>query len=192
MVDILLSSDSIDVLGGTPKVNVSLNSGSRGQRGNYILVGSGNPNNPLTYIPTQNVQAYDMFINLNPNDVDYLYLFQYLNWDGEFQWVQLLRLIPNTFLDNYDGIFTSGKMSISIPLISILPLASTGIYQASNFNVQHTLISSLPTASSIKIDGIDFSTMTLNLTLTAVQFNGTSWEDVPDGAGVAHLIVTVV
>jgi hypothetical protein len=192
MVDVLLSSDNIDVLGGTPQVNVNLSSGSRGQRGNYILVGSGNPNNPLTYIPTQTVQTYDMFINLNPNDVDYLYLYQYLNWDGEFQWVQLLRLIPNTFLDNYDGTFVSGKMQISIPLISILPLASSGIYQASNFNVQHTLINSLPTASSIEVDDINLDTMTLNLTLTAVQFNGTAWENVPNGAGVVHLIVTVV
>lgn len=192
MVDILLSSDSIDVLGGTQKVNVSLSSGSRGNRGSYILVGSGNPNDPLTYIPTQNVQTYDMFINLNPNDADYLYLFQYLNWDGEFQWVPLLRLIANTFLDNYDGIFTDGAMPISIPLTSVLPLASVGIYQASNFNVQHTLIDSMPVASSIEVNNIDLDTMTLNMTLRAVRLNVATWEEVPDGPATVHLIVTVV
>lgn len=192
MVDILLASDSIDVLGGSQKVNVSLTSGSKGDRGSYILVGSGNPNDPLTYIPTQKIQTYDMFINLNPNDVDYLYLFQYLNWDGQYQWVQLLRLIPNTFLDNYEGTYAGGAMPISIPLIDILPLSSTGIYQKENFNIQHTVINSLPTASSIQVDSMNLDTMTLNMTLRAVQLNGSTWENVPDGPGTVHLIVTVV
>ena len=78
-------------------------------------------------------------------------------------------------------------MSISIPILSIIPLASSGIYTASNFNVQHTLINSLPTASSIQIDGIDMETMVLNMTLTAAQLDGSTWEDVPDGPGRSGL-----
>lgn len=192
MVDVLVSADQIDVIGGRPRADVTLSSGSKGDRGSYILVGAGNPNDSATYIPIQTPRVYDMFINLSPDTVDYLYLFQYLNQDGVFQWIKLLRLVPNTFLDNYDGTFVDGKMSISIPILSIIPLASSGIYTASNFNVQHTLINSLPTASSIQIDGIDMETMVLNMTLTAAQLDGSTWEDVPDGPGLVHLIVTVV
>lgn len=193
MVDVLLSSDNIDVIGGTPRAEVTLSTGSKGERGSYILVGAGNPNDADTYIPVQTPKVYDMFINISSdNDPDYLYLFQYLSKDGIFQWVKLMRLVPNTFLDNYSGTFASGKMSISIPIIDILPLASSGVYQTSNFNIQHTLINAYPTASSIKIDSLNMLDMTLNMTLTAIQFNGTAWENVPNGAGTVHLIVTVI
>lgn len=191
MVDVLLSSEEIDVLGGASAVNVSLSSGAKGDRGSYILVGAGDPNDSLTYVPVDSPKIYDMFINLSPDSDSYLYLFQYLNQDGVFQWVKLLRLVPNTFLDNYDGTFVDGAMAISIPIISIIPLASSGIYTASNFNVQHTVVSSLPTASSITVDSLNLTTMTLNMTLRAVSYNGTSWSNMT-GAGIVHLIVTVV
>ena len=41
MVDVLVSADQIDVIGGRPRADVTLSSGSKGDRGSYILVGAG-------------------------------------------------------------------------------------------------------------------------------------------------------
>ena len=196
-IDVLLSSDSIDVLGASSKLDVDLSIGATGERGSNIFVGSGKPNlasvsKPLT------PKTYDMFINLEPDDTEYLYLYQYLNVDGEFTWVALLRLIPNTFLTNYMAKFENGSAKIYIPITSVIPLASIGIYRAENFNVQHTIISTDPTASSIFVDGIiiDPISKQLNLEITINAAKSTianpgTWSKLVGDFSV-HLIVTVV
>lgn len=196
-IDVLLSSDSIDVLGASSKLDVDLSIGTIGERGTNIFVGSGNPNLPSVSKPLT-PKTYDMFINLEPDDIEYLYLYQYLNVDGEFTWVALLRLIPNTFLNNYVAEFENGSAKMYIPITSIIPLASIGIYQAENFNVQHTLISSNPIASSIFVDGIIIDPISkqlkLELTINAVQStieDPSTWSKV-SGQFSVHLIVTVV
>lgn len=196
-IDVLLSSDSIDVLGASSKLDVDLSIGAIGERGSNIFVGAGKPNlasvaKPLT------PKTYDMFINLEPDDTEYLYLYQYLNVDGEFTWVALLRLIPNTFLNNHVTQFTNGVAKVYIPITSVIPLASIGIYQAENFNIQHTLISSVPVASSVFVNGIIIDPISkqlkLEITLNAIETSiaepGT-WSAV-DGEFTVHLIVTVV
>lgn len=110
------------------------------------------------------------------------------------------------------GTFTSGSMSIDIPVLSIIPLSSIGIYESSNFNVQHTVVNSLPTASSVVVGALTFkelpvydangnpvvtggvpqiaNTLVLPLTIKAVEFTGTTWQNVT-GAKPVHLLVTV-
>lgn len=196
-IDVLLSSDSIDVLGASSKLDVDLSIGATGERGSNIFVGSGKPNlasvsKPLT------PKTYDMFINLEPDDTEYLYLYQYLNVDGEFTWVALLRLIPNTFLENHVTTFENGSAKIYIPITSVIPLASIGIYQAENFNIQHTVISGIPVASSIFVNGIiiDPISKQLNLEITINAVKSTVedpsvWSALSGDYSV-HLIVTVV
>lgn len=196
-IDVLLSSDSIDVLGASSKLDVDLSIGATGERGSNIFVGSGKPNlasvsKPLT------PKTYDMFINLEPDDTEYLYLYQYLNVDGEFTWVALLRLIPNTFLENNVTRFQNGSAKIYIPITSVIPLASIGIYQAENFNIQHTIISNVPVASSMFVDGIviDPISKQLNLEVTVNAVKSTvespnTWSAL-NGDYSIHLIVTVV
>lgn len=210
MVDVLLSSDSIDVLGGAPTVNVDVSIGLTGDRGSHIFVGPGAPSS--TTVP-ETPRVFDMYINLDPQSASYLFLFQFLNKNGTNQWVQLLRLVPNTFLTNYSyGSFTAGSLSIDIPVLSIIPLSSIGIYESSNFNVQHTVINSLPTASSVVVNALTFkelpvydangnivtengvpqvaNTLVLPLTVKAVEFTGTAWQNV-SGVKPVHLLVTV-
>jgi hypothetical protein len=199
MVDILLSSENIDVLGGSPRVNVNLDFGRIGERGSFIFVGSGNPNLPTAVIP-QIAKNFDLYINLAPDDDEYLFLYQYLNQDGKFLWVRILRLIPNTFLQNFgddpgETNFVNGEMIYNLPITTVIPLASVGVYQASNFNIQHTIVYSQPCASSIIIGNISFidNTLVLPVTVKAVTFDPLTqeWSNL-EGPAVVHFLTTVV
>jgi hypothetical protein len=199
MVDVLLSSENIDVLGGSPRVDVNLNFGRIGERGSYIFVGSGNPNLPTAVIP-QTPKNFDMYINLAPDDDEYLFLYQYLNQSGTFLWVRLLRLVPNTFLQNFgddpgETNFVDGEMIYNLPITTVIPLATVGVYQASNFNIQHSIIYNQPVASSIIVGDIAFinDTLILPVTVKAVTLDPSTgvWSNL-DGPAVVHFLTTVV
>jgi hypothetical protein len=199
MVDVLLSSESIDVLGGSPRVDVNLNFGRIGERGSYIFVGSGNPNLPTAVIP-QIPKNFDMYINLAPDDDEYLFLYQYLNQSGTFLWVRLLRLVPNTFLQNFgddpgETNFVDGEMIYNLPVTTVIPLATVGVYQASNFNIQHSIIYNQPVASSIVVGDIAFinNTLILPVRVKAVTLNPTTgvWSN-HSGPAVVHFLTTEV
>jgi hypothetical protein len=199
MVDVLLSSESIDVLGGSPRVDVNLNFGRIGERGSNIFVGSGNPNLPTAVIP-QIPKNFDMYINLAPDDDEYLFLYQYLNQSGTFLWVRLLRLVPNTFLQNFgddpgETNFVNGEMIYNLPIVTVIPLATVGVYQASNFNIQHSIIYNQPVASSIVVGEIApiGNELILPVRVKAATLNPTTgvWSAL-NGPAVVHFLTTVV
>jgi len=193
MVDIVIAPDSVDVVGGVSTINISTTIGATGTRGSYIFVGSGNPNKPETLIPGGSPEVFDMFVNLSPDDVEYLYMYQYLNQDGDLTWVRLLRLVPNTYLENNTATFTDGSAVVYVPIASVIPLASVGVYQATNFNIQYSIAATDAIASSVEINGIEFpnNIAKLKLTFKAVKYSGSSWSNV-SGDYPVHLIVTVV
>jgi hypothetical protein len=196
MVDVLLFSDSIDVIGGPQRVDVDIDIGSVGQRGSNIFVGSGNPNLPTAVLPEE-PKTYDMYINLSPNDVEYLFLYQYLNYDGNLTWVRLLRLIPNTFLENKLINFVDGAAVYNVPVITVIPLASVGLYEPENFNIQHRVINDRPVASATSVAGAfeidDNDQLVLPITITAVEIDPQTgaWTPV-SGERFVHLIMTVI
>lgn len=194
MVDVLLASEDIDVIGGSSKVNLTVNSGTTGDRGSFIFVGAGDPNVSTTILP-ETPTIYDMYINLSQQDSDYLYLYQYINADGSYIWVKLLRLVPSTYITNYIGTYNSmGAMQINVQLKDVIPLAFAGSYTSNNFNIQHTVINPAgrPVASSIEVGTIALidESLVLPLTVHAMEFTGTTWAPLV-GAGSVHLLVTV-
>jgi hypothetical protein len=50
MVDVIVSPDSLSLVGGPSTVNVEVDFGPAGTRGSQIFVGRGQPNNPSTVI----------------------------------------------------------------------------------------------------------------------------------------------
>jgi hypothetical protein len=196
MVDVLLSSDNIDVLGGSPRVEVDVDLGSVGQRGSNIFVGAGNPNLPTVILP-ESPKTYDMYINLAPNDAEYLFLFQYLNYGGTFTWVRLLRLIPNTFLENKTLDFVDGIATYNVPVITVIPLASVGVYQPTNFNIQHRVININPVASATTIASQFITTeddqLVLPVTVSAVEIDPETgvWSKVT-GERSVHFVMTII
>ena len=196
MVDVLVSSESIDVIGGAPRVNVDVNLGSTGERGSNIFVGAGNPNLPTAIIP-RTPQTYDMYINLSPNDPEYLFLYQYLNYGGTFSWVRLLRLIPNTFLENRQLNFIDGQAIYNIPVATVIPLASVGVYQPANFNIQHRILDTSPVASSTSVASqfelTDDGQLILSVTVHAVSVNPSTmvWSKL-NGQKTVSFVLTVI
>lgn len=191
MAEVLLSTEDITVLGGPRTREVNVNFGPRGDRGSQIFVGLGKPSVPGVLGETP--QIFDMFINLSSSDDEYLYLYQYVSVDGSNTWLRLLRLIPNTYLTNVTGSFEAGQYQVFIPVINIVPLSGVGNVTSANFNVQHTVVNSLPVASSVTVgelttfDGI----IVLPITISAAEFNSTTWSLINDEK-VVQLLITVV
>lgn len=193
-VNVVVGPDSVDVVGGISTVKINTTVGETGDRGSNIYVGSGNPNKAETLIPGGTPKVFDMFINMAPDDADYTYLYQYLNQDGEFTWVRLLRLIPNTFLNNLSSTFVDGEVDIYIPIADVIPLAAYGVYQAENFNIQYSILGENgPIASSVKINEISFpnNVASLSITITGVEYSGSAWTAL-DGVYPVHVVVTVI
>jgi hypothetical protein len=193
MVDVVIAPDSVDVVGGVSTVKINTTVGATGTRGSHIFVGSGNPNKPETLIPGGTPEVFDMFINLSPDDIEYLFMYQYLNQDGDFTWVRLLRLVPNTYLENNSATFTDGSAIVYVPIAQVIPLASVGVYQATNFNIQYSIAGTDAIASSVEINGIEFpgNVAKLKLTFKAVKYSGSSWSNL-SGSYPIHLLVTIV
>lgn len=114
MVDVLLSSENLSVYGGPASIDVNVDFGAQGTRGSYIFTGNGRPTDADVDLP-ETVQPYDLYINLKPSDLEYLFLYQYGSVNGVLTWSRVLRLIPNTALANIPVIFYNGEAVTFIP-----------------------------------------------------------------------------
>lgn len=162
MVDVSQASNDVSVIGGPSTINVIVDAGPPGQRGSQIYTGPGNPTDAIVQLPS--ILINDMFINLNPESPDYLYLWQYNSQDGVVAWRKALRLIPNTILINPVIKFINGLAHTTVPYqgsyIDVkgvyLPLSSFGEttdienINPRDFNIQMNMISDK--ASSIALN----------------------------------------
>lgn len=190
MVNVLLSSDSVDVVGGKTRVDVNVSLGEKGDRGSYIFVGPGNPNVIGSSAIAETPQPYDMFINLLPADPEYLNLYQYINVDGDFSWARIMRLIPNTYVKNFDVEFVDGQVTIPIEVKDVISISSIGVYTSNNFNFQYTIESSIPTASSIVVGqiGLYDNAFLLPVTIHAVELSGSTWQPISGDRKIDMLV----
>lgn len=197
MVDVLLSSENIDILGGSARVETDVNIGSSGDRGSNIFVGSGDPNTGEATIP-ESPKTYDMFINLDSNSIDFLFLYQYLNVGGEFSWVKLSRLIPQTFLENYTGNFVNGSLKYVIPADRVISFSTTGIYTSNNFNIQHTVFNNKPVASSVQLGPLEINEDTgayeVEVTVIAAEYDSATntWSNLNKNDVRVDFIINVI
>ncbi len=196
MVDVVLSTDELVVLGGPDQINVELDYGPQGDRGSLIFVGAGNPNNVDI---GQEPNIFDLYINLRQYDPsadssnEYLMLYQYSESLGTVQWQPLTRLIPNNYVKNDIINFDIDNASY-IPIADIVDPSYVGNTDASNFSVQVTFSTSqeYPIVSSIKTEIVSVSGIeNLKITFYAKEFNGTQWTDI-SGSRTANLNISVV
>jgi hypothetical protein len=115
-MEILVSSDQLAVFGGPSSIDLNVDYGPQGQRGSLIFTGNGKPTDPDVDLifnnevyNSQSAQPFDLFINLNPDDFEYLFLYQYGFVNGILTWSRVLRLIPNTAIANIPVIFYNGN-----------------------------------------------------------------------------------
>lgn len=166
MVDVSQASSDISIVGGPSIINLVVDAGPQGQRGSQIFTGPGNPTDDIVQLPA--IQINDMFINLNPESGDYLYLWQYNSQDGVVAWRKALRLIPNTILVNPIIKFINGLAHTTVPYQGTyvdvkgvyFPLAAFGEttdienLNPRDFNIQMNLISDKATAYSLNLKEI--------------------------------------
>jgi hypothetical protein len=163
MVDVLLNTEDVVVLGPPEAVDVLVDIGPQGTRGSRILVGSGEPNALTTNgtIFGQQLILNDIYINTSSGS-NYGYMFQYISSPGGNVWVEVLRISPAIYSSIQNANFVDGFASLSIPVQTITP-GTSSLLEVSNFNIQYQISGTNPIASSFVVQ--PFSETGTNLTI---------------------------
>jgi hypothetical protein len=195
MTNIFVSSDDVKVIGGTANVNVEVDFGPQGNRGNLFLVGYGNPN---TVSHSVTLQLLDLYINVQATDEDYLVMYQYQNVSGVNTWVETATLMTDKFSVIREVAFTNGVTTneVDFKVSNIAPLSLVGGLTAANFNIQCTFSDpENPVAHSITVKPLAFQAGTgdqiLPVDINAVEFSEGSWVGLNRTVYI-HFLITVV
>jgi hypothetical protein len=184
----IYSTEDITVLGGPSKISVDLDIGPTGKRGSYWFVGNGFPN-------TEELKPnlLDMYINVDPQDESYLFLYQYQNADGVNSWRQILNIVPNLTSKSIVSDFISGNAQIIIPLISIVPEDLVATVTIDKLNIQKSIVNELPIIPTIKSLEIitDNQVRALKIVVNAIELSSSDWVEVV-GEKVVDLLISVV
>jgi hypothetical protein len=196
MVESIISVDTVTVTGGPSSVDVQLDFGPPGQRGNLILYGIGKPTEIGIVFP-ETPQLLDWYINLDTSDEEYLYIYQYVNIDGSTTWTRVFKIIPNSYNVNETVNFTGGFGEVSLAISNTsFPLLTETADLNIQLNIAQTT-SPFPIASSFTILPQSFDeetgTYTLPINVYALEFNAftSSWQAV-SGNRTVHLGINVI
>lgn len=195
MTNIFVSSDETKVIGGTANVNVEVDFGPQGDRGNLFLVGYGDPN---TVSHSVTLQLLDLYINVQATDEDYLVMYQYVNSGGIDTWVPTSKLMTDKFSAIRQVSFTAGEATdlVEFKVSNIVPMSLVSGLTEENFNIQCTFSHpENPIAHSISINPITIQAGTgdviLPVNIHAAEFSGGEWTGLNETAYV-HFLITVV
>ena len=198
MVNVILSSDNVTVLGGPSSLEVDLNIGAPGIRGSLFFVGTQNPNtlNLTQDFPILPI-VFDIFINVNASSEDYLQAYQLTNQDGINTWIEVFNINQSQYSANKVVEFVDGQAETTIE-VAQLGLDNVPFNNIENsfayFNVQASLtnvdlnnssLPLLPSAMSFEVGDVFFDSSGtfdpgqfpsfLPITFKAVEFDGTNW-----------------
>lgn len=195
MTNIFVSNDDVKVIGGTANVNVEVDFGPQGDRGNLFLVGYGDPN---TISHSVTLQLLDLYINVQATDEDYMVMYQYQNVSGINTWVPTATLMTDKFSVIRQVAFTNGKTTseVDFRVSNIAPSSLFGSLTAENFNVQCTFSDPQnPIAHSITVKPLELQSGTgdqiLPVDINAVEFSEGSWVGLNRTVYI-HFLITVV
>jgi hypothetical protein len=191
MVDVLLNTEDVVVLGPPETIDVLVDIGPQGTRGTKFIVGSGEPNGQTSsgVLLGQTLILNDMYIDVSPG-VDYGYMYQYVSQPGGNTWTQVLKINPAIYSAVETVAFTSGAGSITIPISNIVTVSGSPL-TASNFSVQFQIEGANPIASSMEIPALAGAGTNLVINFDAVQYSGGSWSALT-GSKTVHLFISIV
>lgn len=193
MVDVLVDTEDITVLGGPDSISVDLDVGPDGERGSRIFTSVGDPN-LVSIGGNQTFKVFDLCINVNPSDPDYQFLYQRINDSGDETWEKIFKMTTNQYSEVQSRTFVAGKVEIVINLINIVPEDMITTVQASDFAVIHNISGKqTPIASSILIGDIitNGTSRGLPITIRGVSLEAGSWSDLVENLSV-HLFISMV
>jgi len=190
MVDVVLATDNLTVLGGPSRVSVDVDLGVAGKRGSVILANPGIPTG--TTIGNVPIQIYDMVINILPGN-QYLGLYQYLLVDGAPSWVYLLSLTNSNYANKEPRTFNNGSVAVSIPISDLVSYGISAGISIEDLSIQNNVEHTRPVASSIHNVTIatdeDDNATSLDFTIIASQLTSENdWELLDDDYAVNILI----
>jgi hypothetical protein len=191
MVDVLLNTNDVVVLGPPETLNVLVDIGPQGTRGTKFIVGSGEPNAQTSsgVLLGQTLILNDMYINTSPGS-NYGYMYQYVSQPGGNSWVEILKVSPAIYSAVETISFTSGSAAITIPISNIVTVTGSPL-TASNFSVQFQIEGANPIASSMEIPALAGAGTNLVINFDAVQYSGGSWSALT-GSKTVHLFISIV
>jgi hypothetical protein len=191
MVDVLLNTEDVVVLGPPRAIDVLVDIGPPGIRGTKFLVGSGEPNSLTSsgVLFGETLVLNDMYINVAPGE-NYGYLHQYVSQPGGRTWIQILQINPAIYSTIETIPFTSGSGSITIPISHIVSVFGSPL-TASNFSVQFQIEGANPIASSMEIPALAGAGTNLVINFDAVQYSGGTWSALT-GNKTVHLFISIV
>ena len=193
MADVVLTTDELLVLSGPSSVNVEVDFGPEGERGSLFFVSVGNPNTALT---GQTPKAKDLCVNILKTDNEYSYVYQY-NSDGAngFQWYPIIKLNPLQYNKIMTGTFVNGSKVFNIPVSYIVDEETSQTLTSANFNITYSIPNENPIASSIEIGSFTNDPGTglqvIPVTVNAVEYTGSAWQDLP-GVKTVHFVISIV
>jgi hypothetical protein len=213
MVDVILASDNVTVLGGPSKLDVDLSIGAPGTRGSLFFVGVSNPNtlNPDVDFPVL-PNIFDVFINSNGASEDYLQAYQYTSQEGGASWTPIFNINQSVYSTTEVLDFLDGQSSINVD-ISRMALDTLPFEAFENsfayFNVQATVsnidledlaATNNPISFALTVGDAYFDNegsfdpgvvpLFLPLVFSAAEFDGTNWSPVTNKKTPAYLTIS--
>jgi hypothetical protein len=191
-VEVLVNTDDITVLGPPPVVNVQLDIGATGIRGNKVFVGTGSPNSFTSNgtIFNQTLYLNDLYINNAPGE-EYSFMYQYISGLGTNTWVPILKINPTIYSRNFLQTFTAGTTTILIPMGDIVETTGTPLTEE-NFSIKFSIGHSNPIASSVYSVAITGSSNdTLSISLKAAELDSGTWNALSETVTV-YMLITVI
>jgi len=191
MVDVLLNTEDVVVLGPPDSVDVLVDVGPQGTRGSKIIVGSGEPNAQTSsgVLLGTTLILNDIYIQTDPG-ANYGYMYQYVSQPGGNTWIEVLNISPAIYSAIETISFTSGSASTTIPISNIVTVTGSPL-TASNFNVQFQIEGANPIAASMEIPALAGPGTNLVINFDAVQYSGGSWSALT-GSKTVHLFISIV
>jgi hypothetical protein len=191
MVDVLLNTEDVVVLGSPETVDVLVDIGPQGTRGSKTIVGSGEPN-ALTLngvILGQSLILNDIYINVAPGS-NYGYMHQYVSAPGGNTWVEVLKVSPAIYSSIRDVTFASGQGAITIPIADIAVVSGSAL-DSSRFNIQYKIAGNNPIASSFVVPELEGAGVNLVIQLKAIEYVSSSWAQL-SGDKEVHMFISIV
>ena len=191
MVDVLLNTEDVVVLGPPESVDVLINIGPQGTRGSKTIVGSGEPNAQTSsgVLLGTNLILNDIYINTSVGE-NYGYMYQYVSQPGGNTWIEILKIKPGIYSTIETIAFSSGNGSITIPISDIVTVTGSPL-TASNFNIQYQIEGANPIASSVEVPALAGAGTNLVINLHATEYSAGSWSALA-GNKKAHLFISIV
>ena len=193
MVDVVLNTDDLTVLGGPASIDLDVDFGTQGIRGSRIYAVIADPRTlPSSQLPADLI-PFDLGIVITPSEPDYLKVYQKQGTSVN-DWIALYDIVPNVFSTKSVVTFDSGVASAQIPVSTVFSGLTS--YDVANFAVQYEIegtttpplpIASASSLSVVAVNGVQV----LNITVTAYEFDGTNWSLLSGDRSVS-LFVTVV